>query len=143
MIFTHLRIQKERNHIFVAEKRPISRTINGEKDMIQIVVGYPCLSIDLLYNFKKVQPMPNHPRDFFSYLIPSKKESLSHLASPFSFFPIHFITMNPVKCQSIFNLIKKYIKKKRKKKRKKGKEKQTIQLMEIAPCDAGHSPELP
>jgi hypothetical protein len=33
------------------------------------VVCYPSLSIDLLYDFKKVQPMPNHiPRFFLLYL---------------------------------------------------------------------------
>lgn len=44
-----------------------------EKYMILAVVCYPSLSIDLLYDFKKVQPMPNHPVIFSSLPIKSKK----------------------------------------------------------------------
>lgn len=46
------------------------------------IVRYPSLSIDLLYDFKKVQPMPNHPTIFFfsTYLKKKKKDP----SSPFS-----------------------------------------------------------
>lgn len=53
-----------------------------EKYMILAVVRYPSLSIDLLYDFKKVQPMPNHPVIFSS--LPIKYKKIRHLLSPFS-----------------------------------------------------------
>lgn len=46
------------------------------------VVCYPSLSIDLLYDFKKVQPMPNHPVIFSSPPIKYRKD-FRHLLSPY------------------------------------------------------------
>lgn len=47
------------------------------------IVRYPSLSIDLLYDFKKVQPMPNHPTIFFfSTYLKKKRSIISFLPFP-------------------------------------------------------------
>lgn len=43
----------------------ISECFKKEEKHDLAIVRYPSLSIDLLYDFKEVQPMPNHPAIIF------------------------------------------------------------------------------
>lgn len=98
IIFIHLRIYKKgtQSYIFFfffsRKETSLKDNKRGERYDLDIVC-YPCLSIDLLYDFKKVQPMPNQPRDLFltlyyfrrrnhyPYLAFSSSLSLHHLES--------------------------------------------------------------
>jgi len=67
--------------------RPIIRHYGqpqGRREAYDLaVVCYPSLSIDLLYDFKKVQPMPNHPAIFSSLPLKQKKNPSPPLSFPF------------------------------------------------------------
>lgn len=66
----------------VARMRPALRKKRNIYMYDLALVCYPSLSIDLLYDFKKVQPMPNHPVIFSS--LPKHRKKIRHLLSPFS-----------------------------------------------------------
>lgn len=68
-----LRKYKEKLKRVVATPYQNVTSFKKEEKHDLAVVRYPSLSIDLLYNFKKVQPMPNHPTIFF-FSAYSKKE---------------------------------------------------------------------
>lgn len=60
-----LRKYKEKLKRTVATPYQNATSFKKEEKHDLAVVCYPSLSIDLLYDFKEVQPMPNHPAIIF------------------------------------------------------------------------------
>lgn len=93
--YTFENIKGTQSYFFFSRKETsLKDNKRGERYDLDIVC-YPCLSIDLLYDFKKVQPMPNQPRDLFLTLYFRRR---NHYRIWLSLHLFHFITLNPVKC---------------------------------------------